>query len=214
VLLVEDHELLAQSLRIALTADGVDARIAPLTSRTDVLSDVERLRPRVVLLDLDLGPVLGHGVDLVAPISARGADVLIVTGTPDRILIATALESGAVGFIGKSRPFDELMAAIRAVLAGGPVIAEPDRQELLGELRRHRRETAARQAPFERLTPRERLVLRALADGRTVDRIAADWVVSPATVRTQVRAILTKLDVGTQLAAVALARRDGWLDGH
>ena len=70
-------------------------------------------------------------------------------------------------------------------------------------------------SPTNGSTPRERQVLVGLAGGRTVDEIARDGRVSAATVRTQVRAILTKLGVRTQLAAVAQAREAGWFtDGE
>ena len=73
-------------------------------------------------------------------------------------------------------------------------------------------EVAAAQRPgLERLTGRERQVLEALGEGRTVTDIAASWVVSESTVRSQVRGILTKLGVTSQLEAVALALRVGWL---
>jgi DNA-binding NarL/FixJ family response regulator len=137
-----------------------------------------------------------------------------VTGMEDRARIATAVESGAVGYVLKSQPFDELLGTVRAALDGRPVLGMGERFELLATLRRHRSDEAARAAPFDRLTPREQQVLRALADGRNVEAIAGEWVVSQATVRTQVRGILGKLGVSTQLAAVAAARRAGWLDVH
>ena len=69
--------------------------------------------------------------------------------------------------------------------------------------------------PFLTLTQREREVLTELTRGKSVDCIANEWVVSEATVRTQVRGVLTKLDVRSQLAAVAKARSAGWtVDGE
>ena len=66
--------------------------------------------------------------------------------------------------------------------------------------------------PFARLTDRERDTLQALARGRTVHEIANSWVLSEATVRTHVRSVLAKLNVPSQLAAVSLALRSGWID--
>ena len=66
--------------------------------------------------------------------------------------------------------------------------------------------------PFQRLSPRERTVLAALVEGESVTDIAARAVVSVATVRTQVRAILEKVGVCSQLEAVALAHKHGWFD--
>ncbi|HSN07358.1 MAG TPA: response regulator transcription factor [Candidatus Angelobacter sp.] len=210
VLLVEDHELLAEMLCTALVAEGVAARTVPPTATADVLRAVESDAPAVVLLDLDLGEAVGDGTALIGPIASAGSSVLLVTGSTDRLRIAAAVAAGAVGYVLKSGPFDELLAAVRDVLAGVPVLTEAERFELLALRRRASAAEAARRHPFDRLTPREQQVLRALTEGHSVDAIADRWVVSPATVRTQVRGILTKLGVGTQLAAVALARRSGW----
>ena len=86
-----------------------------------------------------------------------------------------------------------------------------ERRSLLQATKAARAREAVLAEPFERLSSRETQVLQALADGRSVAEIARDWVVSEATVRTQVRAVLTKLGVTSQLAAVAAARRAGWL---
>lgn len=212
VLVVEDHALLAESLRLALAGEGVGTALVRPDSWEAVLTAVQRERPRLVLLDLDLGEAVGDGVDLVVPVRDQGSEVLVVTGVTDRARVAAAVEAGAVGWVPKGESFDRLLAAVQAVLAGEQVLGAAERHELLDLLRRRRSSTSARRAPFERLSPRERLVLRALAEGHSVDSIAARYVVSRATVRTQVRGILTKLDVGTQLAAVALARQSGWLD--
>jgi DNA-binding NarL/FixJ family response regulator len=93
-------------------------------------------------------------------------------------------------------------------------MAEAERLELLALLRRRRAEDTQLRAPFDRLTPREKQVLRAIAEGHNVETIAERWVVSRSTVRTQVRGILTKLEVSTQIAAVARARQAGWLDAE
>lgn len=212
VLLVEDHELLAETLQVALVSEGVSTEVVELISAQDVLALVELLRPRLVLLDLELGKAIGDGAALVRPIMSLGSAVLVVTGVTDMTRVAVAVESGAVGYVAKSESFERLLSVVRDALAGRPVLAEAERFELLALLRHRRAGDAIRQAPFDRLTPRERQVLRALADGISVEAIAERWIVSSATVRTQVRGILTKLDVGTQLAAVARARQSGWLD--
>lgn len=210
---MEDHELLAVTLRAALVAEGLDARTVAPASAADVLAAVADGRPALVLLDLDLGPGIGDGTVLIDRVVGLGSPVLVVTGSTDRLRVAAAVEAGAAGYVLKSGPFDELLDAVRRALTGRPVLSERDRFELLASLRRHRAEEESRLGPFARLTARERQVLRALAEGHSVDAIAERWVVSPATVRTQVRGILTKLGVGTQLAAVALARQARWLDG-
>jgi DNA-binding NarL/FixJ family response regulator len=138
--------------------------------------------------------------------------VLVVTGTTDRMEIAAALEAGAVGYVCKNEPFDVLLETAAQAAADEPVLPEAERRSLVSELRRHRASVADERARFGRLTPREGEVLQALCAGESVTSIAAGWVVSVPTVRTQVRAILQKLEVGSQLEAVAAAHRCGWAE--
>ena len=86
----------------------------------------------------------------------------------------------------------------------------PGRDSLLAAHRGRKAQDHDRLAMLGRLSGQERRVLEALADGQSVGRIAADFVVSEATVRTQVRSILTKLGVKSQLQAVAIAGRHAW----
>jgi DNA-binding NarL/FixJ family response regulator len=210
VLIVEDHTLLAQSLSLALRAEGFAVEIAALTDRAQLLAEVSADAPALVLLDLELGE-LGDGTELVAPLVAAGSRVLVVTGTVDRDRVAATVEAGAVGFVNKSAPFDVLLGLVMRAAAGDAVLDPAERADLLVELRRRRAEQARLTAPLQRLSERERHVLVGLGEGKSVDTIARESFVSEATVRTQVRAVLTKLDVSSQLAAVAKARRAGWL---
>jgi two-component system nitrate/nitrite response regulator NarL len=210
VLIVEDHTLLAQSLSLALRAEGFAVEIAALTDRAQLLAEVSADAPALVLLDLELGE-LGDGTELVAPLVAAGSRVLVVTGAVDRCRVAATVEAGAVGFVNKSAPFDVLLGLVMRAAAGDAVLDPAERADLLTELRRRRAEQARLTAPLQRLSERERHVLVGLGEGKSVDTIARESFVSEATVRTQVRAVLTKLDVSSQLAAVAKARRAGWL---
>ena len=209
VLVVEDHALLAQSLVIALNAEGCRARVADLINPARLLQQVRTDRPGVVLLDLDLG-ALGDGVDLVQPLTELGARVLVVSGTSDRLRLAETVERGAVGFLSKTVPFEQLLRAVLDVVAQRPVLSTAQRYELLAELRSARATRSMQLAPFKTLTPKERTVLSALAQGQRDATIATAAVVSAATVRSQIRSVLAKLGVNSQLEAVALAWAVGW----
>jgi len=213
VLIVEDHALLANTLVIALSAEGCRARIADLSSVEVLLQQVRTFRPGVVLLDLDLGP-LGDGVAMVKPLTELGARVLVVSGTTDRLRLAETVELGAVGFLSKQAPFEQLLSTVLDVVAQRPVLSTARRYELLADLRAARVIRERDLAPFTTLTPRERSVLAALAQGQRVDTIAAAAVVSEATVRSQIRGVLAKLNVNSQLEAVALAWTVGWFQAH
>ena len=210
VLIVEDHGLLAESLLLALRAEGLDAeRVAPVTI-DGILSEARRLSPTVVLLDLDLGGEIGSSVGLIPPLQELGAQVVMVTGITDPARLAECLEAGATGLIDKTTSFDQLVDSVREVAELGTIVSPARREALLAELRRQRRDDQRRREPFERLTPREREVFAALMDGKPAEVIATESFVSLATVRSQIRTILLKLGVNSQLTAVALARRNGW----
>lgn len=210
VLIVEDHELLAQSLVLALRAEGVPTETLKPQSVDQILKMAEEMRPGVVLLDLELGGEIGDSIPLIAPLEELGAQVMMVTGVTDRVRLAECLEAGATGLINKSTPFDQLVESVREVAELGSLVPPQQRHELLGELRRQRAADRERLAPFERLTSREQHVLGGLIEGKSAETIADDSFVSLATVRSQIRAILLKLEVNSQLAAVALARKNGW----
>lgn len=210
LLIVEDHELLAQSLSVSLRGDGVDVAVTAGPTAEDVLEAARSHGAGLVLLDLDLGEVMGDGLDLVAPLVRLGATVVILTGNNDRLRHAECLEAGALGVLHKGLSYDGLLEAIGKALRTGELTPQHQRQEMLAELRRQRLADEERLAVFDRLTRREEQVLSAVMDGQSADAIAADWVVSVATVRSQIRSLLVKLGVNSQLSAVALARRAGW----
>ncbi|MGN6252129.1 MAG: response regulator [Marmoricola sp.] len=211
VLLVDDHDLIAQSLALALGAEGYDASVADLHDRVRLVEQVRMAPPDLVLLDLDLGP-FGDGSTLVQPFREAGARVLVVSASTDVCRTGMALERGAVGVLDKRVAFDELLAGIRAAAWGGVVMDPTIRQRTIATMHAAREGRRRAQAPFESLTERERHVLAALVDGTSVREMALRWFVAEATVRSQVRGVLMKLGVNSQLEAVARARQAGWSD--
>ena len=211
VAIVDDHRLLADALALALEGHGIRAVLPTLGGPAELLAEVTRSRPDLVLLDLDLGGDLGDGSTLVRPLVEAGLRVLIVTATSDVEQMARAVELGAVGVAAKNGPFPELLDTVVTAARGGEVMAPVVRLHLLDAARRRREQRASALAPFGRLTERESEVLRELTRGRAVAQIARRSFVSEATVRSQVRSILTKLGVRSQLEAVVAAQRTGWL---
>jgi DNA-binding NarL/FixJ family response regulator len=209
VLIVEDHELLAQSLTFALQADGIDVARCPELGAEAVLASADRFAPDLVLLDLDLGEE-GSSLPLIEPLRAQGAEVVMLTGVTDRQRLAECVEAGAIGIVSKREPFENLVRAVHDCMALGALLTPQQRDALLRELREQRAAAADRRRWFDTLTRREQEVLAALMDGRSAEEIAEAWVVSVSTVRSQIRAVLMKLGVHSQLAAVARAREADW----
>jgi len=209
VAIVDDHRLFSAALALALQARGISVVQPELTSMADVERSLSGKHPDVVLLDRDLGS-LGNGEALIAPVTSRGASVLVISGSLDGAVMGRCLASGAAGCLSKTESLETVLAAVLAIAAGEVVTSPTERDHLIECWRRQQGVSDALTARFRRLTSREAVVLEELMDGRSVTGIAADDFVSEATVRTQVRSILQKLDVNSQLEAVALARRAGW----
>jgi DNA-binding NarL/FixJ family response regulator len=212
ILIVDDHRLFAESLRLALRASGFEAASVDRPTAESVAAAVEAVRPDVVLLDLDLGSLSGN--DLVPAAVALGARVVISTGVQDRLRLAACVEAGVHAIVYKVEPLPKLVDWISRAAQGEQLLPNGVREQLLAEQRVSRAAEARRRQLFEQLTPREGEVLAALASGRKVAEIARDSYVSVATVRAQVNAILRKLGVNSQLEAVALAHAHHWWPGE
>jgi two-component system nitrate/nitrite response regulator NarL len=210
VLIVEDHALLADGLAASLRRTGVRAEVAEALSTEVILETASRLRPDVVLLDLVLGDEVGLAVPLVGRLCETGARVLVLTGVTDPALLGSCIEAGAAGLMSKSETFDAVFEKIMRAVRRESTLRPVERERMLSSLRDRRAQERARIAPFTRLTARERVVLGALMDGASADEIATASFVSLATIRSQIRSILEKLGVHSQVAAVALAHRAGF----
>ena len=210
ILIVDDHDLVGTSLAVALTAEGLRARRATGVDPAGVLAEAATLRPGLALLDLDLGRDRRgrrrDGVDLVVPLTEQGW-CCVVLSAADRSRVGAALAAGAVAAVPKRAPWPVLLANVRAALDGRVVMNPEIRQELIDSFRAQDAERRDIAEKLGRLTQREREVLAELAQGNRAQAVAEQYVVSLATVRTQIRSVLSKLEVGSQLEAVALYRR-------
>lgn len=204
VLIVEDHAILSQTLSLSLRLEGMEPHHASKLDARSVLADARRLQPHLVLLDLHLGGE--DALPMIGPLAANGIQVLILTGSTDEALHGAALDAGAVSILHKGESLDQLCQNMRDVIDGHTVMRPARRNELL----EHGRRRNALEAKLRSLSPREGEVLSALIEGMSAETIASEQFVSVGTIRSQIRSILRKLDVTSQLAAVASARRAGW----
>jgi DNA-binding NarL/FixJ family response regulator len=210
VFIVDDHPLIAVGLQLELAARGWEVEVSSGPTSAAVIEHARSFEPDCVVLDIDLGPSVGSGVELIAPLRQTGANVVMLTGETDRTVLASCLEAGASGWIAKSAFLVEVVASIEDALAGRSVIGRATREAMLDDLRSQRSSRQQALSPFARLTPREQRVLGALVDGVSAEEIAEADVVALTTVRSHIRSILQKLGVRSQLAAVARANRAGW----
>lgn len=210
ILIIEDHALFAEALEFVLTMEGYAVRRLLLegvgSSVAALTAAALRSKPRVALLDLGLG-TWGNGESLIAPLASAGVGVVVVTGCSDLGRWGSCVRQGAHKILAKTTPLAETVSVVRRLERGFRVMSPEEREDLLEHWHANREATDHLRDRIERLSPRERAVLGELRDGHNVREIAERSVVSEATVRTQVKAILSKLEVSSQLAAVGLANR-------
>lgn len=215
VLIIDDHALFAESLELAFSLEGYDVRRLELPeggSMATLRSQALRVRPQTVLLDLDLGR-FGDGLSLIAPLARAHVNVVVLTASDDVARWGGCIRAGARKVLPKSGALQQALATVRRLHQGLPVLSRDELESLLDVWARERRASDDLRRRLDLLTPREREVLGSLIAGHTVREIAEQSVVSEATVRTQVKSILSKLRVSSQLAAVGMAHQVGWRHG-
>jgi len=182
VVIVDDHPVVREGLAAALGDEVVgafDSADAALPARVDC---------DVVILDLELPGT--SGLDAIAKFEAP---VLVLTAYANDDDIDRALEAGARGYVLKGAPLDDIERAIAAIASGGTFL---DPRIATRVVRRDRR---------QRLTSREREVLRLVANGRSNKEIATELKISERTVKFHVTAIFNKLGADNRAQAVAIA---------
>jgi DNA-binding NarL/FixJ family response regulator len=209
IAVVDDHALLTNALADSLRREGFDAVGIVPTRELDITATVAALGPDVVLLDLDLGEC-GPSIPLIPALRALGVKVIVVTGEHAPAPLADCIEAGAAGVVAKSASFEELLNGVKNLLEDRPAMPAAAREQLLARGWEQRETECRRRERFARLTARECEVLDLLMDGMSAEEIASETYVSITTVRSHIRSLLQKLEVNSQLAAVALAVRSAW----
>lgn len=210
LLIVDDHASFRQSLARLLEREpdiSTVTQAGVMSTARKVLEGVD-----VALIDLHLPD--GSGIDLIGELltASPEAAVLALTASTDPQELAGAVDAGAVGLLHKSASVDEIITAIRRSTAREPLLSSAEVMEMLRLARQQREEVRGMETALSHLTPREREVLRALAEGLSDKEIAKRLSISTGTARTHVVNILAKLGVNSRLQAVVVATRHGVVD--
>ena len=207
VLIVDDHQMFASSLAQALQSESDLLVVGQGTSITEAQHLVASAAPDVVLLDHRLPD--GDGVGAIAGLHRirPSAKIVVLTATAsDRVLVA-AMEAGAAGFIAKTQRLDDVIEGVRAAAQGESVVSAKLLTRLLPRLHRQSGGGAAE------LTEREREILDLLARGLSNADIAQQLTISVHTVRNHVANLSAKLGAHSKLEVLAIAVREGLVDG-
>jgi DNA-binding NarL/FixJ family response regulator len=204
VLVVDDHPIVRQGL-VGVLSDEADLEVVGETgSAREAIALVARLRPDVVLLDLEM-PEL-DGVEAIPQLKAAypPVEILVFTAydTDERVL--GAIRGGARGYLLKGASAEEIARGIRSVAAGGSVLEPRVASKLVAEVKAPKRSALG-------LSEREREVLRLVAEGLPTKQIAVSLSISQRTVKFHVNSIFHKLGAENRAQAVALAVQRGLL---
>lgn len=209
VLLADDHEIVRLGLRAVLeSAEDIEV-IGEVATAEAAIAAAEAGGIDVILMDLRFGPgVQGikrtSGADATAAIRRRmdnPPEVLVVTNYDTDADILGAIEAGALGYMLKDAPPEELLAAVRSAAEGDTALSPTVANRLMSRVR----------APRNSLTPRELEVLKLVAGGSSNRDIGRRLLLSEATVKSHLVHIYDKLGVRSRTSAVAIAREQGVL---
>ncbi len=205
VMLVDDHELVRDGLRAVLGASGEFDIVAEAADEAEAIREAERTSPDVVLMDVRLGA--GSGIEATREIRARRPNtrVLMLTSFADDEALFASIMAGAAGYLLKQIRGGEIVAAVRAIGAGGSLLDPALTRTVLEQWREAR--SRLRDERLARLSAQEERILGRVAAGRTNREIAAELHLAEKTVKNYVSTILDKLEVARRAEAAAYLAR-------
>ncbi|MDQ3737993.1 MAG: response regulator transcription factor [Actinomycetota bacterium] len=211
VALADDQQLVRAGFRMLLDAeDGIEV-VGESDDGEGALAVVRAEHPDVVLMDIRMPGVDGLEAtrEITSDPALAGVRVLILTTFELDEYVFEALRAGAAGFLVKHTEPAELLRAVRVVAAGEALLSPSVTRRLIAEFTSRPSRGDSSTKVLAQLTDREREVVILVAHGMSNDDIAAEWVVSPATVRTHVSRAMMKLDARDRAQLVVIAYQNG-----
>ncbi|CAM3378776.1 response regulator [Rhodothermus bifroesti] len=203
-LIVEDHPIVRQGLRTLLELQGIQV-VAETGDGLEALRLLEQHQPHMLVLDLSLQGLSGLEVLRQARRRWRTLRTLVLSMHDDDAYVVEALRSGAMAYVLKGSPTEELVRALEALCQGRRYLSVPLSERLLDPSEG----AAAPQDPYETLTERERQVLHLTAEGYTSREIAERLFISPRTVEKHRENLMNKLDLHSQAELIHYAVQRG-----
>jgi DNA-binding NarL/FixJ family response regulator len=210
VVLVDDHAVVRAGLKAVLGLARDIIVVGEASGGREAVAVIEGLRPDVVIMDLSMPD--GDGATATKAIVSKGlgCQVLILTMHSEDEYLMPAMQSGASGYLVKTDADRELVAAVRAV-ARGEVYVRTAAARILAKNLAKKDPVQTEREKYERLTDRERAVLRLVGLGYTAPEIGERLLISPKTVDTYKQRIQEKLQLSHRTQYVQLALRLGLL---
>jgi PAS domain S-box-containing protein len=214
ILLIEDHATVREALAATFEREEGFEVVGQAGSLEEARGMLGMESVDVAVVDLGLPD--GYGGDLIKDIREANphAQALVLSASLERAQIAQAVQSGAAGVLNKTAPLDEVVGAVERLRAGETLMPLSEVVEMLRFAGARREEEHEARRAVESLTPREREVLQALAEGLDSAGIAERLNISLRTMRNHMASILSKLGVHSQLQALVFALRHGVVEVH
>jgi two-component system, NarL family, response regulator NreC len=210
VVLADDHTVVRAGLKAVLgTAKDIDV-VGEARDGKEAVALVERFKPDVVVMDLSMAGMDGTAATKEIVAKGLATRVLILTMHPEEDYLVPLLEAGAAGYLVKSAADRELVDAVRAV-ANGDLYVRPTAARVLAKGLTRKDPHQVDRERFEKLTERERDVLRLTAQGYSAPEIGERLFISPKTVDTYKQRINEKLGLSHRADYVQFALRLGLL---
>jgi DNA-binding NarL/FixJ family response regulator len=209
VLIVDDQRTFGEALQLALSREKDMHVVDVVTDGDAAVEAAAEHRPDVVLMDVAMPGMSGIEATRRIKDAEPEAQVLILSGYEDELLLARAVQAGAIGLLSKTEAVVDVARSVRRASKGERLHEEDEIEGALRRLRHRRDQDSSAEQRLARLTPREVEILQAMARGLPPDEIAQNLSMSPHTLRTHTQNIITKLGVHSKLEALVLAIRHG-----
>jgi DNA-binding NarL/FixJ family response regulator len=210
ILLVEDHASFRQALAFMFEREKEFVVTGQAGTLAEAHAFIRKARDGVDVAVVDLGLPDGDGFELIEELASRpDVTTLVLSASLEPARFAQAVEAGASGVLHKSAAIGEIVDAVRRLRSGEALLSPAEVIEMLRMVSRRRQEEYEAQKAIEKLTPREREVLQALAEGLDSKDIAEKLHITIETERTHMVNILNKLGVHSRLQALVFAARYG-----
>jgi DNA-binding NarL/FixJ family response regulator len=208
VVLADDQALVRSGFRLILESEADIVVVAEAGDGAQAVDACRRHRPDVVLMDIQMPEV--DGIQATASVTALGGTrVVILTTFEQDDYIIDAIRAGAAGFLLKNAPPEDLLAAVRAAVAGDAILAPSVTRRVMARVAADVRTSTDAERRLAELTEREVDVLRLLADGLSNAEIAAAIFLGESTVKTHLSNVLSKLHLRDRVQAVVFAYESG-----
>lgn len=202
VVIADDHRVVRDGLRYLLSQEADVDVVGEAEDGAQALRVASATNPDVLLLDLYMPGLDGHGVLAALRETSHQPAVVILTSATDDEDLVRAVHAGATGYLLKTAAAEDVIAAVRAAATGDANLSPDLVTRLTRALRR-----PPPSDPLQPLSPREREVLDLIARGYSNRQIARELIVSEQTVKSHVSNILTKLDLHDRVQAAIFALR-------